>query len=133
MDLKNIIEKAKFKIQEDIPFEGFLCVGKDFKAIDQKTAHPFLFSVNELVIDAVMLNLRPTPNHNVWRRRVNMEIVEYCHKMVPFRRMSFVIDQQENENAKIDFLICIFDERYVQRSSDYDTVYQQSIAKIAQC
>ena len=133
MNLKGIIEQAKFKIPEQIPFEGFLCVGKDFKAIDQKTAHPFLFSVKDILIDAVMLNLRPTPNHNVWRRRINMEIVEYCYKMIPFRRISFAIDQQDNEDTKVDFLVCIFNEIYVQRSPDYDQIYQEAISKIAQC
>ena len=131
MDMKDVIEGARFSIETNTLYEGFMCVGMDFKPIDNRTNSPLLFTAKDLLIDAVTLEIRPTPQINVWRRRLNMEIIEYAYKMVPYRRATFVWDLRENEKTKMDYLVVVFEDRYVKRSGDYDDVYNIAIDRVA--
>ena len=130
-DVKSVVEDAHFSIPADTPYEGFLVVKKAFKKINRKTSEGMFFNSRDVLIDALIMEFRQKPEMNVWRKRLPLEIIDYCYKLVPHRRMSFVYDARDIAETQLDFLICIFDDRNVTKSPDYTQYYDSAIRRRA--
>jgi len=128
-DVKAVIETAHFSIPADTPYDGFLVVKKKFKQISRRTSESMLLNARDILINGLLVEFRPKPAMNVWRKRLPMEIIEYCYKTVPYRRMSFVYDARDIGDTELDFLICLFDDRHVSMTSDYARYYDSSMRK----
>lgn len=128
-DIKAIIEKARFSVAERQPFEAYMVKGKNVAHGDRRTSFEMLFSIKDLLVDAVMKDLRPTPKVNTWQKHIPLEVIEYCYQMVPYRRMSFVWDVREDGRAKFDWVVCVFPDNVVKRPTDYDMIYQRAMAE----
>ncbi|MBL8672802.1 MAG: hypothetical protein JNK11_19235 [Alphaproteobacteria bacterium] len=129
-EIKEIIEKARFAIAKDVPFEAYLVKGEDVKTADFKTPFQMLFSIRDLLVDAVMLPLRPTPEMNTWKKRLPFDVIAYAYKMLPFRRMTFVWDTREDKSAKTDYIVCVFQDKDVKPSPDYEALYKKRAAAL---
>lgn len=122
-DIKNAVEKARFKVIEGTPFEAYMVKGKQVVSANQRTPFDLLFSIKDVVADKVMVGLKPAPKMSTWSRKVPMEVIEYCYKMVAYRKSSFVWDVSE-QGAKYDYVICVIDNDKVQRSAEYEAIFK---------
>ena len=130
-NIKEIIEEAHFTIPADYPYEGIICARGKAKHLKHRTRRPLFFTTQDMLVDAVLKQYRATPRVNVWRRKLPMEVIEYCYSQVGKGKMSFVLDFTKNENPdpNMEYLVCIFEERHVKKTPAYQKVFQSVTSK----
>jgi len=129
--VKEVIESAHFTVATGVPFEGFICSKGKAKRIKHQTKRNMFFTTQDMLVDAVVRQYRQTPKVNVWRRRLPMEVLEFCYRAVAQDKMSFVLDFTKNENPdrNMDYLVCIFDQRQVNKTPQYTKVYDYAVGR----
>lgn len=130
-DIKRIVESARFSIGAKQVFEAYMISKGQVSHADRRTPQELIFGIRDLLIDAVMMDLRPTPGMNIWKKKIPMDVIEYCYKMVPYRRSSFVWDVREDGSAKMDYIVCVFPDQAVNMSREYKAPYDDSIRRYA--
>ncbi|MEM6492586.1 MAG: hypothetical protein AAF684_11895 [Pseudomonadota bacterium] len=96
--------------------------GKQVETADQRAPFDLLFTIRDVVADKVMVGLKPSPKMSSWARKIPMEVIEYCYKMVGSRKSSFVWDVSD-QGAKFDYVVVVVEDGRVQRSPDYQAVF----------
>lgn len=127
--LKRIVEGASFTIDAETPFEAVLVKGRAYKRYSHRLKSSQMFEAKDVLIDAVLETFRNSPKINIWRNRIPPEVIQYCYDLVPYRKISFVMPMAEKSGA--DFMVAIFDDRYVRMSREYGDLYREEIEKVA--
>lgn len=129
--VKEVIENAHFTIATNVPFEGFICSRGKAKFIRHQTKRNMFFTTQDMLVDAVIRQYRQVPKVNVWRRKLPMEVLDFCYKAVDSDKMSFVLDFTKDgaSNPNMDYLVCVFDQRRVNKTPQYTKVYDYSVAR----
>lgn len=121
-DIKNAIEKARFTVLQGTPFEAYMIKGKQVVNANQRTPFDLMFGIKDVVADKVMIGLKPAPKMCPWARKIPMEVIEYCYKMVGYSKSSFVWDVSD-QGGKYDYFVLVLDNDKVQRTRDYEIVF----------
>jgi len=128
-DIKRIVEAARFNIGAKQLFEAYMVSKGQVSHADRRTPQELIFGIKDLLIDAVMMDLRPTPGMNIWKKKIPMDVIDYCYKMVPYRRCSFVWDVREDGNTAMDYIVCVFPDQAVAMSREYKALYDETIVR----
>lgn len=122
-DMRDAIEKARFKVIEGAPFEAYMVKGKQVVTANQRAPFDLLFGIKDMVADKIMIGLKPSPKMSSWAKKVPMEVIEYCYKMVPYKKTSFVWDVG-GDSKKFDYIVVVIDDDKVQRSNEYAAFFK---------
>lgn len=121
-DIKNAVEKARFKVIEGTPFEAYMIKGKQVVNANQRTPFDLMFTIKDVIADKVMIGLKPAPKMCPWARKIPMEVIEYCYKMVAYKKTSLIWDVSD-QGGKYDYFVLVLDNDKVQRSREYEAVF----------
>ena len=126
-EISKAVENARFKILKSTPFEAYMVKGKQVVNADQRAPFDLLFTITDVVADKVMVGFKPSPKMSKWSRKVPMDVIEYCYKMVGHKKSSFVWDVSD-QGAKYDYVVVVVPDDRVQRSADYQAVFASASA-----
>ena len=122
------IKKATFVVAEKAPFQAYLIKrDKPTKTMDYRAPYQLMFSIDDIIVDAVTIAYRARPELNKWRRSIPIDIIRYAYQMVSQGCSSFVWDVTREKIVSFDYVVCVIENRFVRRSADYDLLFQQSL------
>lgn len=130
-DIKKIVENANFTVAPSTPYEAIACKGRAYKKFQHRFPGQQFFNSKDILIDAVTLMFRSTPKINVWRNRLPEEVVGYCYQLVPYRKMSFVMNLADAGEEQGTYMVAIVDDRFVRMPVNYTALYNTQMAKVA--
>lgn len=128
--IKKIVENANFSVAPNSPYEAVACKGKAYKQFQHRFPMQQVFTSKDILIDAVTMMFRSNPKINVWRNRVPEEVINYCYQLVPYRKLSFVMNLAEAGDFN-SYVVAIVDDRFVKMPLQYADLYRGEIAKLA--
>ena len=127
MRLEKVLATAHFTIPSRLEYRAAVC-HKDgsYRYSRVLSNRSITLNSDQLLVDAVILRIRPSPARNRWRGWVPSKLLRECYTAALLGQMSFVLNAEELTGAN-PIVVCILEAEDVAKTPSYEKFLQAAM------